>query len=614
MTYTDALHSLFIADSEHDPLAVPPPSREALKRAYESMIISASGWRKIFAASGEEEDTGDEVNSEDLILTALSALAFVQHLTVETPSVLVGLDARPTGRILGEVVVRTLLSLGCSVRYLFIASAPQIMAASTAEGCDGFFYISASHNPIGHNGFKMGKGGGVYDGESAKALASIYASLVSNPAESIKRVQQLSADLDADVYRRTLEAVNEDRSWSLAYYNRFALETAAKSKNEREIALVATTLKAQLASSPLGIVGELNGSARSASIDEPFLTAMGVKVALYNNVPGAVVHPIVPEGENLDLCRSLLEERYKEDPSYLLGYSVDNDGDRGNIVYIDEPSGEARILDAQSVYALAALSELAQSRLKEPDGKLATVVNGPTSMRIDEIAARFGAQVFRSEVGEANVVGLAELKRREGWKVPILGEGSNGGNITHPARVRDPLNTLVSLIQLLRNRAVADLWFTKSNLELPTRYTLSLLIESLPPYITTGAFSPTALMKIAIPHRDLKNRYEAALEREWARRKEELSDLGFHSYRIYQTEGLECRRGGGEAYRTPPYTGGFKVALLDTDEVERAYLWMRGSKTEPVFRLMVDLSGSNEATYEYLLAWHRSLISEASTP
>ena len=488
------------------------------------------------------------------------------------------------------------------------------MAASTAEGCDGFFYISASHNPIGHNGFKMGKGGGVYDGESAKALASIYASLVSNPAESIKRVQQLSADLDADVYRRTLEAVNEDRSWSLAYYNRFALETAAKSKNEREIALVATTLKAQLASSPLGIVGELNGSARSASIDEPFLTAMGVKVALYNNVPGAVVHPIVPEGENLDLCRSLLEERYKEDPSYLLGYSVDNDGDRGNIVYIDEPSGEARILDAQSVYALAALSELAQSRLKEPDGKLATVVNGPTSMRIDEIAARFGAQVFRSEVGEANVVGLAELKRREGWKVPILGEGSNGGNITHPARVRDPLNTLVSLIQLLRNRAVADLWFTKSNLELPTRYTLSLLIESLPPYITTGAFSPTALMKIAIPHRDLKNRYEAALEREWARRKEELSALGFHSYRIYQTEGLECRRGGGEAYRTPPYTGGFKVALLDTDEVERAYLWMRGSKTEPVFRLMVDLSGSNEATYEYLLAWHRSLISEASIP
>ena len=339
-----------------------------------------------------------------------------------------------------------------------------------------------------------------------------------------------------------------------------------------------------------------------------------MKVALYNNVPGAVVHPIVPEGENLDLCRSLLEERYKEDPSYLLGYSVDNDGDRGNIVYIDEPSGEARILDAQSVYALAALSELAQSRLKEPDGKLATVVNGPTSMRIDEIAARFGAQVFRSEVGEANVVGLAELKRREGWKVPILGEGSNGGNITHPARVRDPLNTLVSLIQLLRNRAVADLWFTKSNLELPTRYTLSLLIESLPPYITTGAFSPTALMKIAIPHRDLKNRYEAALEREWARRKEELSALGFHSYRIYQTEGLECRRGGGEAYRTPPYTGGFKVALLDTDEVERAYLWMRGSKTEPVFRLMVDLSGSNEATYEYLLAWHRSLISEASTP
>ncbi len=58
--------------------------------------------------------------------------------------------------------------------------------------------------------------------------------------------------------------------------------------------------------------------------------------------------------------------------------------------------------------------------------------------------------MFRAETGEANVVNLAEMLRSEGWVVSILGEGSNGGNITHPSKVRDPLSTLGAMIRLLR--------------------------------------------------------------------------------------------------------------------------------------------------------------------
>lgn len=612
MIHTDALNTLFIADDECDPLAFPPPTVDELQRAYRQMIISSSGWRKVFAASGDEEDRTDQVKPCDLILTALAAVAFFRHLDSERPSVLVGLDARPTGRLLGLVVVRTLLSLGCSVRYLFIASAPQIMAASTGDGCDGFFYISASHNPIGHNGFKMGRAGGVYDGNAANAVMASYASLLEEGETAIGFVQEASARLDPGLYRRTLKRVDSDRAWSLDRYNRFALATAAKSDDEAELDRFKSSLRRELAEKMLGIVAELNGSARGASIDATFLPALGLQVTLYNDRPGDVVHAIVPEGENLDLCRSLLEARYREDRSYLLGYSVDNDGDRGNIVYIDEATGEAKILDAQSVYALALLSELAQSRLRNPTGKLATVVNGPTSMRVDAIAVVFDAEVFRSEVGEANVVSLADRKREEGWQVPILGEGSNGGNITCPARVRDPLNTLVSLVQLLRRREIADLWFTRCGLDLPPHYTLARIIESLPPFITTGAFSPSALMQIDIGHGELKRRYEALFTTQWQERTDDLERMGFTTYRVYQTEGLECRAGLGEEHRTPPYTGGYKVALCDRDGKEQAFLWMRGSKTEPVFRLMVDLRGSCTDTYDYLLAWHRALIEQAA--
>jgi hypothetical protein len=40
--------------------------------------------------------------------------------------------------------------------------------------------------------------------------------------------------------------------------------------------------------------------------------------------------------------------------------------------------------------------------------------------------------------------------------VRILGEGSNGGTITHPSKVRDPLSTLGAMIRLLRGGDKAD--------------------------------------------------------------------------------------------------------------------------------------------------------------
>ena len=50
------------------------------------------------------------------------------------------------------------------------------MAAS--HRYDGFFYISASHNPIGHNGYKFGVNGGVLSKEEIdKGLARLKAVL-----------------------------------------------------------------------------------------------------------------------------------------------------------------------------------------------------------------------------------------------------------------------------------------------------------------------------------------------------------------------------------------------------------------------------------------------------
>jgi len=48
--------------------------------------------------------------------------------------------------------------------------------------------------------------------------------------------------------------------------------------------------------------------------------------------------------------------------------------------------------------------------------------------------------------------------------------------------------------------------------------------------------------------------------------------------------------------------GGLKVLLKDIHGKHVGYLWMRGSATEPVFRIMADAKGSKEAE-RFLIDW-----------
>ncbi|HQB54505.1 MAG TPA: phosphoglucomutase [Sphaerochaeta sp.] len=612
MIIHDTQSDRIIADWQTNPLVFPLPSEEALADAYKSMIISSSGWRKVFAPSGNEEDFDPTVNAPDRILAALAAYALYQHVGKKKPTILVGLDARPTGTHLGSIVVHTLLSLGVDVRYLFITAAPQIMADTSLrpEETDAFFYISASHNPIGHNGFKFGKEGGVYGPKDAERLAERFRELVGNGLKCFSLLQTYAQALDPQIYKKTLEQVACERQKSAERYRTLVLTIATKSREEKVHAQFIETMRLEHQRKPLGILGELNGSARSCSIDRFLLTELGIATEFMHDTPGDVVHPIVPEGKNLTLCMESLKTLHRKNPAFVLGYVPDNDGDRGNIVYINDKK-EATILEAQSLFALVVLSELAQSRLADPKAPLAVVVNGPTSNRVDDIACSFGAKVFRAEVGEANVVELADLKRKEGYIIPILGEGSNGGNISHPAKVRDPLNTLLSLAKLLNQEELSRLWFTLSGQEQPASLTLDRLIRSLPSYITTGAYSSLAQLQVNIEHGLLKTRYEEFFEELFVRDQILFNSFGITSYKIIQTEGTEERIGSGPAYRTPPYNGGFKVGLYDDENVMTDFLWMRGSKTEPIFRLLVDCKGDHANRHDYLLELHRLIITRA---
>jgi len=310
----------------------------------------------------------------------------------------------------------------------------------------------------------------------------------------------------------------------------------------------------------------------------------------------------------------------------MLGYVPDCDGDRGNLVRWDATAGRAVTLEAQEVFSLAVLAELAalvgsRQALGNLAGgtRLAVAVNDATSLRVDAIVHTLGAEVYRAETGEANVVNLARSLRAQGYGVRILGEGSNGGNITHPAAVRDPLNTVAALIKLLTlrgdslNPGLFRTWLLASGrgAEYRQDFTLDDVVRSLPAWTTTSVFEERALMRIpSVDPAELKRRYQREFESSWGTRAAELlARFGFASWEavasISSGEAL-VPEDFGKAGR-----GGLKLLFRDRSEAPAGFLWMRGSGTEPILRVMADLRGVNPEGEAYLLNWQRSMVEAA---
>ena len=81
-------------------------------QALSKLILSASGWRGIFAKSGEEEDNTTEITAEHKAIAAFMAQAYVDFIkkTNPNPKIALGFDARPTGPAIADSMLRVLLA------------------------------------------------------------------------------------------------------------------------------------------------------------------------------------------------------------------------------------------------------------------------------------------------------------------------------------------------------------------------------------------------------------------------------------------------------------------------------------------------------------------------
>lgn len=589
------------------------PTNNERRSLVENMVLSASGWRAVFGGNDLSLSTTIAPGYRDIVIAAATVYADTLIRRMPHPTIVIGTDTRPTGPAIADTALRTFLLRGLTVEWIGVSAAPEIMSyVKRTNHCNGFFYVSASHNPQGHNGLKMGfEDGAVVPASTAIPMIEAFRTLITDDAKVealAKGIAGVSiSDVERVIGRR--DTVKKD---AMSAYRRFSLHVGSgvpigQEASDAGINEFVARVRDALLARPIGIVGELNGSARSTTIDHALFPELGIRAAIHNDIPGVFSHQILPEGNGLSEASKLLERYHTGDPAFQIAYVPDNDGDRGNIVFVDT-SGKAVPLEAQEVFALVVMIELAWARYRGVEAeRLAVVANGPTSTRIDRICEHFGAQLFRAEVGEANVVRLGDQLREEGWIVAILGEGSNGGNITPPATVRDPLSTIIALIKL-HAFSLGSLW----NETIGDEASFIEIVQTLPIFHTIETDDPRAKMRVGrVAHRDLKSAYESLLPHRLTPiiQRLEAYYTAPVDYRVINYEQTETKEGVGN--RSGNEQGGLRLVFCDASGIDRASVWMRGSGTEPVFRVLADCEGEDQGLLDYLIEWQREMVESA---
>jgi len=162
------------------------------------------------------------------------------------------------------------------------------------------------------------------------------------------------------------------------------------------------------------------------------LRKLGCEVCSVNDAAGVFSRRVDPVADELTVLRRLVRERGCD-----IGLGFDCDGDR--LVIVDA-AGRKRNGDFMLTFAV--------SELLEETGETRVVVSLDTTQAIDDVVGRAGGHVFRSKVGEANVVGvMGEVGARLG------GEGSSGGLIDGKFNhCRDSMLAAIVIIRALRRK------------------------------------------------------------------------------------------------------------------------------------------------------------------
>lgn len=340
-----------------------------------TLIKSISGIRGTIGGK-----SGDSLTPLDVVKFTAAYGSWLKNSNTEKPlRVVIGRDARLSGKMVSDLVSATLVGLGFDVIDLGLSTTPTVEIAVPLENALGGIILTASHNPIQWNALKLLNSKGEFisgaDGEALLAIAE-------NDSAEYADVKSLGKVETNDTYLQKHIAMILDLP---------LVDKEAIAKANFKICVDAVN--------------------SSGGIAVPMLLeALGVsEIKKINCEPtGIFAHNPEPLPENL---REISGELRKG--SYDLGIVVDPDVDRLAFINEDgEPFGEE--------YTLVAVADYILQNTDNKEG-LTTVSNLSSTLALKDVTLKAGGQYHTAAVGEVNVV----TKMKEVGAI-IGGEGNGG--------------------------------------------------------------------------------------------------------------------------------------------------------------------------------------------
>ncbi|MFT4537229.1 MAG: phosphomannomutase [Saprospiraceae bacterium] len=319
------------------------------------------------------------------------------------PKVIVGRDGRITGKLVSDLAVNTLISMGINVVDLGLSTTPTVEIAVTEEKASAGIIFTASHNPKQWNALKFLNSKGEFI--SAADGQEIIDYISSGDLEFVG-VDELGMISQDDSYI----GKHIDMILDLDYVD-------VDSIRAKEFTVVVDCIN----------------STGAISVP-PLLEKLGCHIHLINEeITGEFAHNPEPRPEHLIDLSNKVKELNAD-----LGISVDPDVDRLAFVCDDGSMfGEE--------YTLVAVAD---SILTKKSGN--TVSNLSSTRALADITHKHGMKYTASAVGEVNVVNAMKETNA------VIGGEGNGGVILPDLHYgRDALAGIALMLDLLAGKGIS---------------------------------------------------------------------------------------------------------------------------------------------------------------
>jgi len=340
-----------------------------------ALIKSISGIRGTIGGK-----VGEGLNPLDTVKFVSAYATFIRKNDKSNSNkIVVGRDARISGKMMDQLVTGTLMGMGFDVVNIGLATTPTTEIAVAMEGASGGVILTASHNPKQWNALKLLNGKGEFlNAEEGNEVLNIA------EAESFEyaEVDNLGKITEKDYTDKHIQAVLDLK----------LVDVEAIKAADFEVAI--------------DCVNSVGGT-----VLPKLLNALGVNKIneLYCTPDGQFPHNPEPLKEHLGDISDLMKTSNAD-----VGFVVDPDVDRLAIICEDgEMFGEEYTLVAVADYVL-----------KHTPGN--TVSNLSSSRALRDITRKYGCEYNASAVGEVNVTTLMKATNA------VIGGEGNGG-IIYPA-------------------------------------------------------------------------------------------------------------------------------------------------------------------------------------